>query len=194
MHRSEGSIQTADGAEDHGNDVGVGELARAEVDRDRDPAARPRGGSSRRSAHASRTVQAPSGTISPLSSATFRKAPGGSKSALGVLPAQRRLDPGESSRGERDLGLVEEPQLARSRPRCSSCSTVIASTARSRIPESNSSALAPLLLGPVHGGVGVLDQSRAVGATTPGSASATPMLALSRSSAPPARMGSESGC
>ena len=61
---------------------------------------------------ASRSTQRPIGTISPVSSANGMKSSGSTQAALGVVPAQQRLDARDAAVGEADDRLVVELELA----------------------------------------------------------------------------------
>ena len=54
----------------------------------------------------------PSGTISPLSSASGMNSAGDTQAALGVLPADQRLDAVDRAVVDRHDRLVVQPQLA----------------------------------------------------------------------------------
>ena len=57
-------------------------------------------------------TQRPIGRIAPFSSAISMKSPGGTSPALGVVPADERLDPGHRAGRERHDRLVDDAELA----------------------------------------------------------------------------------
>ena len=83
-----------------GDDVGVLELLDRQVHAHRErrlaPAAASASGAAWR--QASRSTQRPIGTIRPISSASGMKLSGREHAALGVMPAQQRLDAGDARR------------------------------------------------------------------------------------------------
>ena len=108
------------------------------------------------------------------------------QAALGVLPADQRLEAGDLAGAQADHRLVVEGQLVAVERVAQLAFDLEPAQRPARISASNSTQRArPLFLGPVHGRVGVADQQLGVGrARFEGRATAIPMLALMKCSTP----------
>ena len=85
------------------------------------------------------------------------------EAALGVLPADQRLDPGQRAGPDRNLWLVEQQQLvAVERPAKAAPRTIRSVAGRAPTSETNARLLPPDSFAAVHRDVGVLEQGRRI--------------------------------
>ena len=175
---------------DRVGEVAVGDLAGREVDRDVE---RPPVGPQRVPAER----LAAGGLLHPAADRLDQAAVLGDRdelagvehAALGVLPADQRLEADDLAAAQRDRPAGSGARARRARARWRSSRSVSSRrTARARISASNiSQRPRPALLGPVHRRVGVADQQVGVDrlAARGGRATAMPTLAVTKWSAPP---------
>ena len=109
--------------------------------------------------HASRSTQALIGKIRPQASAMGMNCAGGTEPAVGMSPAKQGFRPGDLSRSQIDLRLIVQRELL---PFQSASQAFL-----DRLPLHGAHvhrgrekliALAPMFLGLVHRGIGILDQ------------------------------------